>query len=117
MYNPEAIRAYALDLSNTAAAYRTAADAPGLRKDAAAFLRNEAARLDGESERNFRRADEVDGIRAHEGLRRFIVTLVSGQKYRFWAEDAGHAIEQAANAEPTDKPVAVNLDNDGSSER
>jgi hypothetical protein len=35
-----------------------------------------------------------------DGQTRFLVTFTNGQQYRFWAEDAAHALEQAEDAEP-----------------
>jgi hypothetical protein len=45
-------------------------------------------------------------------LFRFLVTMRSGQQMFFWAETAGHAIEQADNAEPNDPAIDVRLVND-----
>jgi hypothetical protein len=40
-------------------------------------------------------------------LRPFIVTLASGQQYRFHAEDEDHAKEQAKEAEPGNPVVSI----------
>jgi hypothetical protein len=40
-------------------------------------------------------------------LRPFVVTLASGQQYRFHAEDEDHAREQAEAAEPGDPVVRI----------
>jgi hypothetical protein len=40
-------------------------------------------------------------------LRPYIVTLASGIKYRFLAEDRQHAREQAEDAEPDDAVLTV----------
>jgi hypothetical protein len=38
------------------------------------------------------------------------VGLAGGQEYRFWAEDAHHAVEQAADAEPGQRVDYVRLE-------
>jgi hypothetical protein len=38
------------------------------------------------------------------------VGFADGDEYRFWAEDAHHAVEQAADAEPEQKIVYVRLE-------
>jgi hypothetical protein len=60
--NPEFIRAYAADLTGTAKAYAIAADAPGLRKDAARYLFAESMRLLREAGHNIDRADDMEDI-------------------------------------------------------
>ncbi len=40
-------------------------------------------------------------------LRPYIVTLASGQQYRFRAEDEDHAREQAEEAEPGNPVVSI----------
>lgn len=56
----ERVRLYARDLRSTAEAYAVAADAPGLRKDAARYLYAESMRLTRESGFYFDRADELE---------------------------------------------------------
>jgi len=63
---PEHTRArlYGRDLLATADCYTRAADAVGLRKDAARYLANEGARLHREGMLWLDRADELEGARA-----------------------------------------------------
>jgi hypothetical protein len=57
---PESRREYAERLEATSKAYATAADAVGLRKDAARYLYSEALRLHREAVANMDRADEIE---------------------------------------------------------
>jgi hypothetical protein len=43
------------------------------------------------------------------------VGFADGDEYRFWAEDAHHAVEQATDAEPEQKIVYVRLELQGQS--
>ena len=56
----ERMRLYGRDLRATAAAYAVAADAPGLRKDAARFLYAESVRLHNEGGHALDRADQME---------------------------------------------------------
>ncbi len=42
------------------------------------------------------------------------VILLTGDEYRFWAEDAAHALEQAVDAEPQQEITEVVLGRKGS---
>jgi hypothetical protein len=54
------MRAYGINLRATAKAYAVAADAPGLRKDAARYLFSESMRLMREGGAALDRADEME---------------------------------------------------------
>jgi hypothetical protein len=54
------MRLYAKNLLATSEAYIVAADAPGLRKDAARYLYTESVRLHREAMAAFGRADELE---------------------------------------------------------
>jgi hypothetical protein len=56
------MREYALSLETHSKAYAMAADAPGLRKDAARFLFNESMRLHREFGAAIDRADNLEGL-------------------------------------------------------
>jgi hypothetical protein len=58
----ERIRLYARRLREHAECYAVAADAPGLRKDAARYLYAESTRLTRESGLWFDKADELDAL-------------------------------------------------------
>jgi hypothetical protein len=45
-------------------------------------------------------------------MKRYEVTFWSGFTMWFWAEDFGHAQEQAENAEPADSVESIRLMND-----
>jgi hypothetical protein len=62
----ERMRLYGRDLRATAQAYAVAADAPGLRKDAAKYLFAESMRLTREGGAALDRADELETQEAEE---------------------------------------------------
>jgi hypothetical protein len=71
-------------------------------------LRDELARAEGRAE------GTISVYERDERLVRYRVHFVSGLEYRFWAEDARHAAEQAMNAEPGETVLEVHLERDAS---
>ena len=64
----ETERLYAADLEATSVAYAVAADAVGLRKDAARYLLAESIRLHQEAGRHIDRADELEDAFSLNGV-------------------------------------------------
>lgn len=76
----ERMRLYGRDLRATSQAYAVAADAPGLRKDAARFLFQESLRLDREGMAALERADAMETQdRIREEVRASLLAQIQAQ--------------------------------------
>lgn len=69
-----------------------------------AALRDELERAEG------RVSGELIVYEDDQRLVAYLVRLASGSVYRFWAESAAHALEQAENAEPDQTVTEVALE-------
>jgi hypothetical protein len=61
-----------------------------------------------------RAAGSLDIYAPDPRLVAYRVILLTGDEYRFWAEDAAHALEQAVDAEPAYEITEVTLGRKGS---